>query len=83
MKKRLKVKITTVREQTINMPRAVFRAHCLTCKRENEMLTNAHAAEILQVSAEVLDGLIAAGHVHTIETISGSQLICKDSLLLR
>lgn len=83
MKKRLRMKITTVREQTIKMPEAVVHAPCSACNREVEMLTPAHAAEILQVSAEALDQLIAAGRVHTIETISGSLLICKDSLLLR
>jgi len=83
MKKRLKMKITTVREQTINLPDAVVHAHCPVCNQEVEMLTPGHAAEILQVSAEALDHLIAAGQAHTIETISGSRLICKDSLLLR
>jgi hypothetical protein len=83
MKKRLKMRITTVREQTIKMPEAVVSAHCQTCDREVEMLSKAHAVEILQVSAEALDQLIAAGRVHTLETISGRLLICKESLLLR
>ena len=83
MKKRLKMKITTVRERTINMPEALLRAHCLACHQEVEMLTESHAAEILQVGAAALAQLIAASHVHAIETISGSRLICKDSLLSR
>jgi hypothetical protein len=83
MKKRLKVRITTVREQTIKMPEAVVNARCQTCDREVEMLTQAHAGAILQVSTEALDQLIAIGRVHTLETISGRLLICKESLLLR
>jgi hypothetical protein len=83
MKKRLKMKITTVRERMVKMPEAVVRAHCLACNLEVEMLTNVHAARVLQVSIEELGHLITTGQVHTIETISGNLLICKNSLLLR
>jgi hypothetical protein len=83
MKKRLKMKITTIREQAVRMPEAVVRAHCLVCDLEVEMFTRAHAAKILQVSTCELGHLIALSQVHTIETISGNLLICKNSLLLR
>jgi hypothetical protein len=83
MKKRLRMKITTVRERTVKVPDALIRAHCPSCNLEVEMFTRAHAARILQVSVAELSHLIAIGQVHTIETISGSLLVCKDSLLLR
>lgn len=65
------------------MPEAVICAHCLVCNLEVEMFTTAHAAKILQVSTLELNHLIAIGRVHTIETISGNLLICKNSLLLK
>ena len=83
MKKRLKMKITTVRERTVKVPNTLIRAYCQSCNVEVEMLTRAHAIKILQISVQELGHLIAIGQVHTIETISGSLLICKDSLLLR
>jgi hypothetical protein len=83
MKKRLKMKITTVHERTVTVPEAIICAHCLVCNLEVEMFTRAHAARILQVSPLELNHLIAIGYVHTIETISGNLLICKNSLLLK
>ena len=80
MKRRLKMKITTLRQQTIRIPASVVRTHCLICEREVETLAAAHAAEVLEVDADTLSQLIDAGQVHAIETVSGSLRVCQDSL---
>lgn len=65
------------------MPEAVICAHCLVCNLDVEMFTTAQAVRILQISILELNHLIAIGRVHTIETISGNLLMCKNSLLLK
>ena len=83
MKQRLRVKVTRVRRQRISMPAVPLRALCRACEREVETLTRFQAAEILEVEEQVLNALILAGHVHAFETVSGSLLICKDSLFAK
>ena len=55
-------------------------AQCAICGREVEMLTEAEAMQILEVSEEVLHGLIAAGQIHAVPTANGGSGICKNSL---
>ncbi len=57
-------------------------ARCPVCQREVDTLTPIQTAEVLAVGAPALDGLIACGLVHAIRTVSGSLLMCKDSLLV-
>ena len=49
--------------------------------REVETLSKAHAAYVLAIGDDALEEL--KGRVHAIETVSGNQRICKDSLLMR
>ena len=83
MKQRLRVKVTRVRCQRISMPAVTLRALCQACEREVETLNRFQAAEILEVEDQVLNALILAGQVHAFETVSGSLLICKDSLFAK
>jgi hypothetical protein len=83
MKKRLRLKITRIREQTISASASTIRAHCPVCQHEVETLNTAQAAEALEVEAHTFSRLIAAGCVHQIETVSGHGRICKDSLFTR
>jgi len=77
-----KLKITTVRRRLVRVRVVALRARCPVCQREVDTLTPLQTAEVLAVSGQALDGLIASGLVHTIRTVSGSLLICKDSLLV-
>ena len=83
MKKRLKMKITTVRQQTTGSALAALRFACPVCEREEEMLTGVQATEILGIDHPTLDRLIASGKVHSIQTVSGNIRVCKDSLFLK
>jgi len=80
MKKRLKVKVTTVRQQTVVSVREALRLSCPICGRDVEALNARQAIGILEVSHEALDRLIAARQVHAIRTITGSVWVCRDSL---
>lgn len=82
MKRRLKLKITTVRRQIFKGPTVILRARCVVCGRDVEALTPTDAAQILQVADRVMDYLIADAQVHTIQSISGAIRVCKDSLFL-
>ena len=82
MKRRFKMKITQVREQTIKEPTAVMQVPCPVCAREVEMLAPAQAMAILEVEAHTLSRLISEGRVHAIETVSGAFWICKESLFI-
>jgi hypothetical protein len=79
---RQRLKITTVRRCRAHTRVLVLRARCPICQREVDTLTPLQTTEVLAVGAEALDGLIARGLVHAIRTVSGSLLLCKDSLLV-
>lgn len=74
------LKITTIRRRLLRLQSAAVCAHCPVCEREVATLAAAEAAGILEVEAETLSRLIAAGQVHAIETVSGSLRICQNSL---
>jgi hypothetical protein len=80
MKRRVKLKITKVQQQTVSVPVLTVRARCPICGREVETLGKAQAAEVLEVNERTLDHLLTAGQVHAIQTVSGSLRICQDSL---
>lgn len=79
MKQTRSVKITTTHRRSL---RLAIRAHCRGCGREVETLTAAQAAEVLEVDDQTLRSLLAAGRIHVLSTVSGSLLICKDSLFI-
>ncbi|HZS06076.1 MAG TPA: hypothetical protein VFD58_14650 [Blastocatellia bacterium] len=79
MKRTRKVTITTTRRRTLRVQPAI-RARCPVCQHEVETLATAHAAEVLEIDAETLNRLVAAGRVHAIETVSGSFRVCQESL---
>ena len=81
MKRRLRLKITQVRLQTMAEESAPLRLLCPVCKREVEMLSSAHAQRILGIDPQRLGHFVAAGLVHTVRTVSGKTLVCKDSLV--
>ena len=58
----------------------ILRAVCPVCGREVEMLTCAESIKILEIENQMLEALIAAGKVHTTETVSGNLRVCKESL---
>lgn len=77
-----RLKITTIRRRLVRVRVMALRARCPVCQREVDTLTPLQTAEVLAVSQPALDGLIANGLIHTMRTVSGSLLICKDSLLV-
>jgi hypothetical protein len=83
MKRKRTVKITTTRRRKLSLTQTAIRVHCPTCGREVETLDAAQAAAILEVDAQTLSQLVAEGRVHTIQSVSGSLRICKDSLFTR
>jgi hypothetical protein len=58
----------------------MFRARCPVCGREVETLSAAQAATVLEVDAQALAQFAADRRIHAIPTISGSLLVCRDSL---
>jgi hypothetical protein len=57
-----------------------MRLSCAVCDREVEMLSSMHAIGILGVDYQTLGHLVAAGQVHTVQTVSGNVWVCKESL---
>lgn len=80
VKRKVKLKIITASRQTIRVLGQSLSAECPFCEREVEMLTGAQAAGILEVDAQTFARLVESGGMHTIQTISGSIRVCKDSL---
>lgn len=78
IKRRLKISVTRIRRQRLEP--AGLRAFCPRCAREVETLALSHAAEVLEVAADTLHNLLVAGHLHAIETVSGSLRVCRPSL---
>jgi hypothetical protein len=78
-----KIKITAVRRRTWRAQPLLIRAHCPVCGREVETLAEGEAAGVLELDPAALAGLIAAGLVHAIPTVSGSFRVCQDSLFAR
>ncbi len=83
MEQKVKVRITAVRRRTIKLIARVPRAQCAACGREVETLTRSQASEFLEIEDRELGAFIAAGHVHSIPTVSGSLRICRESLFLK
>ena len=83
MKRKVRLKIQTVRRESITVVRGIFTTYCASCGREGEMLSRTHAAAILAVEEDVIGALISGGVVHGVEMITGNQRICKNSLLAR
>ena len=77
-----RMKITTVRRRLVRVRAVALRARCPVCQREVDTLTPSQTAEVLAVGRQSLDGLITRGLIHTMRTVSGSLLVCKDSLLV-
>lgn len=75
-----RLKITTRRVVRVRL--MALRARCPVCQREVDTLTPIQTAEVLAVGKQALDELIASGLIHAMHTVSGSLLICKDSLLV-
>jgi len=53
---------------------------CPSCNSKVEILSRSEAARVLEVPIERLDRLISANLVHVIQTVIGSQKVCKESL---
>jgi hypothetical protein len=80
IRRRVKLKVSGASRQTIRVLGEGFRARCVTCGREVEMVTAAQAAAVLRVDGQTLDSLVRAGQVHVIQTVSGNIWVCEDSL---
>jgi hypothetical protein len=80
VKRKLRMRITKVRQQTITVPETVIRAHSSRCEREVVTLTKMQAASALEVSEQTLASLIDDGQVHAMHAVSGALPVCKDSL---
>ncbi len=80
MKVTRRLKITVTQHRTPRLAALRVCAFCPGCAREVETLASAQAAEVLELDGQALAGLIAAGRVHAIQTVSGNYRICQDSL---
>jgi hypothetical protein len=80
MKRTLKLTVTKIRRHSIAEKTINLRAFCPLCGFETEMLSLAESAAFLEIEDQMLEGLIAAGEVHAIQTASGKQRIRKNSL---
>lgn len=82
MKHTSQVKITTIRRRLLRLQSVTATARCPICECAVATLAAAEAAQVLEVEAETLSRLIAAGQVHAIQTVSGSLRICQNSLFI-
>ncbi len=80
MKQTQRIKITTTYHRIPRVRPALVCAHCSMCGREVETLAQSQAADVLEISRQALNDLIAAGQVHALPAVSGSLRICRDSL---
>ncbi len=80
MKRRLKLTVTKISRQTVAQKTVNLRAFCPICGYETEMISLADSAIFLEIEERMLEGLIVAGEVHTIQTASGSLRVCINSL---
>lgn len=83
MRRRIRVTVTKIRRLSFAPQSQPPHGPCLTCAREVELLSMRQAAETLEVGLTALGALISEGHVHAVETVSGSVRVCKDSLFAR
>jgi hypothetical protein len=83
IKRKVRLKITTASRQSMRLSGHGLNVRCPECEREVETLSEGEAAGILQVDVAALDQLIASDRVHAIQTVSGNQRVCKDSLFDR
>lgn len=83
MKRKLRIKVSRIRRQSVSTPGMFLRTQCVLCAREVEMLTKAQAAVILEVGDSTLEALLSDGRIHALETVGGHQWVCKDSLFLQ
>ena len=82
MKQTYRITITTTHRRTVRA-RPVCAPVCVPCPmcgREVETLAHSQAADVLEVSQQGLDSLIAMGLIHALPTVSGNLRICRDSL---
>ena len=79
----VRVKITAIRRRLIKVTAASLSAWCSICEREVETLNRTEAAAILEIDDCEIEHLVKEGSVHVICTVSGSLLVCKDSLFPR
>jgi hypothetical protein len=83
MKQSLKLSIARSRRRRLILPMNILRVYCPSCAREVELISKAEAAGILEVDELALNGLLADGYIHTMQTLSGGLRVCKDSLFRR
>ncbi len=74
------INVTKIYRQTVAEREINLRAFCPICRFETQMLSLAESALFLEIEDRMLEGLIAVGEVHAIQTTSGSLCICKNSL---
>jgi len=78
-----RITVTTTKSRILRYQPQALSIFCQGCGREVEMLTCAQAAGVLEVDGQTFDRLVSSGQVHTIQTMSGSVRVCKDSLFAK
>ena len=83
MKEVRRITVTTTKSRILRYQPQALSVFCPDCAREVEMLTSAQVAGILEIDGQTFDRLVSSGWVHTIQTVSGSVRVCKDSLFTK
>jgi hypothetical protein len=73
-----RLQTTKMHMQTIKVQ--ISRLRCPVCERDVGMVSRAQATGILEIDSPTFDRLLAVGCIHTVQTVSGTIRICKDSL---
>ena len=79
MKQTHRISITTTHRRILRVRPVPVCAPCSMCGREVETLGQSQAADVLEVSQQILAEMMAVGLIHKIPTVSGSVRICRDS----
>ena len=82
IRRRVRLKITAASRETVRPLAPRVSGRCPACRREVGMVTEGEAAVILSVDGAALAGLVAAGSVHAVRTVSGRLWVCKESLFV-
>ena len=83
LKRKVRLKITTTNRESVCFQNLGLRARCFACNLEVEMVSDDEAVRILNGSNSILEHLVNAGRVHTLQTENGNLWICKESLFRR
>ena len=79
-KRTRKIRITATHTRTLRLQAPGVNTYCAVCACEVGTLSQADAAEFLEIELLALQQFIGEGRLHPLHTVSGSLRVCQNSL---